>query len=196
MYIKITANFSQSISKHNMRKALIAIGKHDPMGVKRYYLFKIQQYVRFKSDSAITDKDYLRRGILNIRKKLNSNLGKSGKFSNNMIFKMLFNDVATTNNNRETVYINYEMFISIVRTICVMLYNCDAQLAEELLLIAQNDRTVAGLMRTPRGKCFKTVAPAPTNEIIAGTYIGAHKEEADNLSKMIVGIVGHVEPSK
>lgn len=149
-------------SCENFREAIIQIGKKDPYNVKRTKLVGCPPINTYD----FTEKDYFNRGVLNIRKHLNTHLGISGKYTNRMIrlsseFKIIIDD-------DKIIWIKTMLpkkdFKVIVSATYNILRKCDKQFCEKLFKIEEGD--AYEMKDFYKSSKFKTIAPIQTNTII------------------------------
>lgn len=149
-------------SKENFRKAIIRIGQKDPKDIKKTKLLGQVP----DSNFVLTEKDYFGRGVLNIRKQLNTHLGLSGKFTNRMI--RLSSEFEVINDDDNKTWIKTKLpkkdFKFIVRATYNILWGCDKKFCQELLKIEKADKYEMKNYYT--SSQFKTIAPIQTNTII------------------------------
>lgn len=72
--------------KNNLFQAYKRIGELDPYNVKRFTLMR-KPSKKNALQSRPSDNQLIQRGILNVRRRLNHNLGKSGKYTNRMLMR-------------------------------------------------------------------------------------------------------------
>lgn len=153
---------AEPISKENFTKALRRIGQKDP---KEVIVTKLGGK-KPALGAQLTDKEYINRGILNIRKSLNGHLGLSGKYTNRMI--RLSSTVDKLKSDSGTVWLKSKLpkkdYIKIVEATYKLLEKCDKQLCKDLLNAEKQDKYIQ--QGYYKAKCYKTIAPIQTNMII------------------------------
>lgn len=146
--------------ENNLFEAYKRLGELDPFNIKKYKLTILKKDK--KASDELTDKQLIQRGILNVRKALNRNLGKSGKFSNKMLRKTAEIVVRTSNN---TIYLGADLpkksYIKITNMVYNMLYVHDPDLCTSLLNIESKDDYPAQDMN--RFDSTKAITPIQTN---------------------------------
>lgn len=129
----------------------------------------------------MSDRRLIKRGILNVRKRLNHHLGKSGKFKNGMLRKM-----ATTKARlKDGKYyietsIPKEDYIKIVVVTYFLLWECDQEYCYKLLEIEEGDIYPAKDLN--RQTPTKALTPIQTNICIRS--IGRTREVDDFLKQI------------
>lgn len=147
-------------SCNNMRKALHRIGEINPFEIKRLSLSNGR-----KCPKNLSERKYVKRGVLNIRSALNGNLGKSGKFSNRMITCLL--SVKQRGKDGDfylKTTIPKKEFAKIAATIFCVLWNQDSMYCERLLLDEQKDIYSQKILNNCRALC--AIVPIQTNIIV------------------------------
>lgn len=150
------------VSKDNFVKAIIRIGQKDPLGVRKTSLCG-----HVPGDTvALTKKQYFNRGVLNVRKKLNSNLGLSGKYTNRMIRLSTEIEVLKIDNNY--IWLKTKLPKKAFKDIVLATYNilnkCDKKLCQDLLAVEKSDKYI--MKNFYSSKKIKTIAPIQTNMVI------------------------------
>ncbi len=154
---------------NNFKNALKRIGELDPENVRRTTLRK-----GYTKKEDFSEKDYINRGVLNIRKLLNSNLGKNGKYTNRMI--LLLSDIKVSNRNKQIhclTRVPHADYINIVKTTYRLLNAIDKEFCYELL---NNE-----LQSTYRPKAkikkesLRTTAPVQTHIILMSDSVFFNK---------------------
>lgn len=120
-----------------------------------------------KSEQHFKDKDYISRGVLNVRYALNRNLGKSGKYSNRMILETAkIHKYANRNNASYRMWtkVPNDGYVKIVAKIYTLLYTIDSSCCEFLM----QRENVAGYRPKIQNnsRVFSTVVPIQTNIIV------------------------------
>lgn len=164
-YITFEAGFETCPNCYiNMRMALKRIGEINPFKIKRT---SIKGGIR-KPETRFRERDYIKRGILNIRYVLNRNLGKSGKFSNRMI------DKSSQLKRKDIEGICYlrtsipgKDFAKIVATTYIVLWSVDPQLCLKLIQDECIDPYQPKI--TNKNDVFVAIAPIQTNIIVRGS---------------------------
>lgn len=171
-------------SDKNFRKALRRIGELDPLNVKRSTL-KVTHLTVFKTED-MKERQLINRGILNVRKKLNRNLGKSGKYTNSMIQSC--SKIKVEHDGDYHTYfakLPIKEFLKITIETYILLWQCDEQFCDQLLSLV--DKDISELISI-RPLPLRTTAPVQTDLIIQGGK-GKNKEVEDFINYMI-SIVG------
>ena len=135
-YLSVEVAFDRiPASKNNFLLALKRIGEIDPKNIKRTTLrYKFAQKTKF------TDSDFIKRGILNVRKVLNSNLGKNGKYKNRM-FKSISGIKVREKENKHYcwAHIPHSEYTDIVNATYILLKQFDSKYCAYLLNLERND---------------------------------------------------------
>ena len=149
-------------SKNNFIKALKRIGQRDPEKIEKTKLCGRKP----KPGEKLKDKEYIGRGILNVRKKLNRHLGKSGKYTNRMIRLCAEIELVKTENNLSWLKakLPYKDYKKIVSATYNILRECDKKYCTELLSCEREDKYIQKDFY--KNQKYKTVAPIQTNMII------------------------------
>ena len=140
----------------NFKEALTIIGKHDPMDVKYNALYKRPRRI-IPTDQMNTNQLYS-RGVLNVLKTLNRNLGKHGKYSITTIKKV--SDVKfdkETGKIRVTFPCDHKAFIKMVYAIYCLLYLVDTAACDRLFSLAEKENIPSADTRI--NKVFPTISP-------------------------------------
>lgn len=152
-------------SKNNFNKTLKRLGQKDPKGIVKTSLHGRKP----NPGKKLSDKQYISRGILNVRKELNRHLGKSGKYTNRMIYLSAQVEICRIEDNK--VYLKsklpYKAYKKIVSATYNLLKKCDNSYCKELQNIEQNDTYLQN--KIYKSIKYKTVAPIQTNMIIRTT---------------------------
>ncbi len=128
-YLRLHVAFSGNLNSiNNMKKALQRIGEVNPFNIKRTTL-----RVNYIKKETLSEKDYFNRGILNVRKELNKNLGKNGKYKNKMI--RLSSKVKTSNKGEGfcSICVPHAEFIKIINATYTLLSKVDPAFCKKLL---------------------------------------------------------------
>lgn len=171
-YLKVTFNVNDALMacRDNLRKALIHIGKQNPLQVKQFSL-KFNKKLT-ESHKTLNEKHYLSCGILNIRKKINTNLGKCGKFSNRMIRFMLLKQYESGANldfdAKEVIKIHQKMFVKIAKAIAEILHDIDSDFANELFNYTVNENRIS-LNKFKKGCSVKIATPMQAHMVLTST---------------------------
>lgn len=172
-YVTFEASFETCPNCYvNMRQALKRIGELNPYKIKRTTL---KGGIRLPKKK-LKDKDFINRGILNVRYALNRNLGKSGKFSNRMIIK----SSQLKKKDIEGVFqfktsIPGKDFAKIVAKTYIILWNFDSKFCQQLIVDERTD--VYQPRITNNSNAFIAIAPIQTNIIVRGSTILSKGEE-------------------
>ena len=179
-YLSVEAAFTRvPMSKDNFLLALKRIGEIDPKNIKRMTLRH-----QFNQKTQFSDWDYIKRGILNVRKVLNSNLGKNGKYKNR-----LFNSIARIKVSQRGdeyycwTHIPHSEYIAIINETYILLDQIDPQYCANLLAMERGD---AYRIKAEINKEFlETTAPVQTHIILMSncTYVNANQHKG--LKEMI-----------
>lgn len=149
-------------SQENFIKALKHIGMKDPEKIVKTSLYSLKP----DPEEKLTDKEYIGRGILNVRKVLNRNLGLSGKYKNRMI--RFCAEIETVKIENGNVWLKaklpYKEYKKIVDTTYTILKKCDKQYCNKLLQEEEKDFYIQ--KNFYRNRKFKTIAPIQTNMIV------------------------------
>lgn len=171
-------------SDKNFRKALRRIGELDPLNVKRSTL-KVTHLTVFKTED-MKDRQLINRGVLNVRKRLNRNLGKSGKYTNGMIQSC--SEVKVEHDGNYHTYsakLPIKEFLRITVETYFLLWQCDEQLCKKLLCLTEQDiNELYEIKPLP----LKTTALVQTDLVVQGGK-GKNKE-LDDFINLMISLVG------
>ena len=171
-------------SDKNFRKALRRIGELDSLNVKRSTL-KVTHLTVFKTED-MKERQLISRGVLNVRKRLNRNLGKSGKYKNSMIHSC--SKVKVEHDGKYHTYfakLPIKQFLRITVETYLLLWQCDEELCRQLLGLT--DKDVNELIQI-KPLPLKTTAPVQTDLVAQGCR-GKNKE-VDDFINQIISLVG------
>ena len=181
-YVTFDASFELCPNCYvNMRQALKRIGELDPYGIERTTL---KGGIRLPKKK-FKDKDYINRGILNVRFALNRNLGKSGKFSNRMIIK----SSQLKKKDLDGVYqfttsIPGKDFVKIVAKTFFILWSFDPQFCQQLIADEYADMYLPKIKNN--NNAFISMVPIQTNIIVRGSTSVTQGEEVRAYIKDII----------
>ena len=161
-------------SKDNFIKALIEIGKDDPKDIKKTSLCGKKR----ESGETLSKQELMNRGILNVRKQLNSHLGLSGKYTNRMIRLSSTVEVVKEGNNQVWLKskLPKEDFKKIVKATYTILRKCDKKYCNTLVNDFKQDSYI--FKKSNKNIGLQTIAPIQTNMIIR-TIIGKNEKVTD-----------------
>ena len=146
---------------NNFEKALLRIGEKDPLNVKKYKMCGRMT----RENDVLTRNDYIKRGILNVRKTLNGHLGHSGKYKNRMIsLSSKVNIIKKEDDLYLKSKISYKEYKKIVKTVFDLLYKCDPAYCDELIKVERKD--AFPMKELNHRRSFRTIAPIQSNMII------------------------------
>lgn len=150
------------MSQQNFRKALKRIGQKDPWKIRKTRLHgKVPRL-----GAILSEKDYINRGVLNVRKELNRHLGESGKYTNRMI--SFCSKVTCIKADDGTIWLRAKLplkeYKRIIEATYKLLNQCDSGLSKSLLQYEKEDKYF--MQNFYKSRCYKTVAPIQTNMII------------------------------
>ena len=171
-YISLEVAFNRvPASKDNFLLALKRIGEMNPKNIKRTTL----RY-KFALKTDFTDSDYVKRGILNVRKVLNSNLGKNGKYKNRM-FKSISGIKVREKGNEYYcwTHIPHSEYTDIVNATYMLLRQVDPKYCDYLLSLERND---GYKVKAEIKKLFlETTAPVQTHVVLMSrsTFFNKHQ---------------------
>ncbi len=166
-YCTLRACYAKTlISCCNFRKALIRIGELDPFDIKRTNLKRNRI---LKKEHGMTEKDYLNRGILTVRRYLNGNMRKNGKYSNKMIrlTSTVCQEFSKTEKKPSGYYkvkLPKKDYIKISLATYTLLFQNDRKLCDELLKDTHSDS-----IDTFGKDAVYTVAPIQTDIVRRST---------------------------
>lgn len=179
-YISLEVAFNKvPASKDNFLLALKRIGEIDPKNIKRTTLkYKFAQKTEF------TDSDYVKRGILNVRKVLNSNLGKNGKYKNRM-FQFISGIKVREKGNEHYCWtrIPHSEYTDIVNATYKLLKQVDSQYCDYLLNLERND--VYKVKAEIKKIFLETTAPVQTHVVLMSLSTFFNKNQHRALKKTI-----------
>ena len=151
------------VSINNFIEVIYKIGEINPENINRFSLLKNKNVnVNENFSKAI----YFKRGILNIRKKLNTNLGLHGKYSNRMIKRLAHissREIDSTLCSLKGIFPHAE-YIKIVQTAYKMLCVFDKESADRLSVKHISEDYIG---KATFGSCYNSVAPVQTSIILS-----------------------------
>ena len=165
-YIKLEVNYSSvPLSKNNLKKAFKELGRIDPLCIKKYTLKRTHRDKKVDFEH-LNDKQLISRGILNVRKSLNGNLGSHGKFSNRMIRKTSEIKEHKTQDNKTYLItqLPYKDYLKITLHTYFLLYQYNKEYCKKLLEIENNDNYE--FQSYNKSVATKTITPIQTNIVI------------------------------
>lgn len=148
------------VSEKHFEEALKKIGKMNPYGISMNRLFK-------NSKSKVRDireLDYFNLGVLNVKRRLNGHLGKSGKFTMTMIRKVAKIKHSKHDDNTLIISVPQKDYIKIALATYMLLWENDRGFCKKLLTTAERDSSL--LIEENKQIAMKTVAPVHTDIII------------------------------
>lgn len=148
------------VSENHFEEALKKIGKMNPYGISMNRLFK-------NSKSKVRDireLDYFNLGVLNVKRRLNGHLGKSGKFTMTMIRKVAKIKHSKHDDNTLIISVPKKDYIKIALATYMLLWENDRVFCKKLLTTAERDSSL--LIEENKQIAMKTVAPVHTDIII------------------------------
>lgn len=155
----------------NMKKALRRIGEINPFEVKRLSLANGQKCVE-----NLSERKYIKRGVLNIRRVLNRNLGKNGKFTNRMFMKLFGVKQREAHGNFYLkATIPKREFAKIVTTVFCVLWGQDPDYCEQLLFDELEGQYSPKILNNSRALC--AIAPIQTNIVVRSAPMVQEAEE-------------------
>ncbi len=148
------------VSENHFEEALKRIGEINPYAINTNKLFK---HPKSKSRE-MREIDYFNLGVLNVRRKLNGHLGKSGKFTMTMIRKSAKIKHSKHDENTLIISVPKKDYIRIALATYMLLWDNDRAFCKKLLTMTENDE----LLMTEKNQqiAMKTVAPVHTDIII------------------------------
>lgn len=149
-------------SKNNFEIALKRIGELDPYNIKRTSLI-VNHKTKYNPED-MKPRQLQNRGILNVRKRLNGHLGKSGKYTNRMIRLTATVKNIKNADNELKIKVPKKDYIKIAMVTYLMLWECDQELCKILLNKTIEDHLPSGDKN--KQISMKTVVPVQTNIII------------------------------
>lgn len=174
-YVSFCADFSTyPVCYKNMKLALRRLGELDPLDVKKTTLNGIRV-----QKTNLSEKDLFNRGVLTVRKALNRNLGKSGKYTNRMIRKtskinakekdgiLYLTTSIPKKDTKRIISITYTMLWAFDNNYCISLLNTESNAEYKEKLDIKN-------------VLLKTIFPIQTNIILRSqpeTAIGKEIKE-------------------
>ena len=186
-YIPAEVEFPNDvISKHNMRLAYKRLGEINPYKVKRHERKKSHRNIK------LSDGKLIHLGMLNVRKRLNRHLGKSGKYTNTMLKKTA---KVTSKIKNGVLYLGTSVpkdaYIKIVLETYLMLWQYDQACCLHLLSIEAADTYPA--KETNQQVPTKALTPIQTNIYLRSA---GRTEETEKFIKylrerIIVCLEGH-----
>lgn len=155
----------------NCKNALIRIGEINPLNVKARAL-------DYSTNSSIKSQ-LLKIGIMNVRKRLNTNLGQNGKYSMRMIRSLANTKVKYYEN--EDPYICTKIpdreYVAIITAIFSLLDKIDKQFCDALLHCESISEYIG--KNQFNGRKYKVTAPVQT-----GMVKGAQGKGSENIERL------------
>lgn len=185
-YTNLEVDYTKTpFCKENLLRALFEIGKNDPMNVERYTLKR--KHNNENMNSELTERQLIKRGVLNVRMYINRNLGKNGKVSNRMIYKMsnVREKILKSGEILLAVKLPHDQFMRIAGATYILLYNCNPYECKRLLHLEENDEF--SFKKANNNIVLRCVVPIQTNITIRA--IGKN-EKAEKFIQYIKNIMG------
>lgn len=180
-YIKLEASFTKSPNcANNLNKALKEIGRKDPLQIKRFTLKRNHK----NDNNNPTEKQLINRGILNVRKSLNGNLGSHGKFSNRMIKKTA--EIKKNKKNKQVCLLTqlpYKDYLRITLHTYFLLYQVNKDFCSKLLEIEKEDQYP--FKDSNNSVATKSITPVQTNIVIRSECNDYSKKEFISFIKRV-----------
>lgn len=187
-YIPGRADYASPLqSANNFKKALFRIGVINPLKLRSYTLKRNYHSVAAEKNG-YTDRQFIRRGILSVYKKLNHGKQNGAKYTINMIDRSM--NISSCSSKGDLFYkctVSKE-FLTIVNAVYSLLQECDPSFCKQLLKIEQPEqyhyKTYNNNLK------LKSIAPIHTN-----IYIRANNEQIQeyvNFSKKVRAVANKV----
>lgn len=170
-YISLGANYSiLPMCMNNMKLALKRIGEANLFNIS---LWRVRKN-RASNVMPLSDNQLIKLGILNVKKQLNRNLGKNGKFTGRMIRKTasIKQNQSDDSNELITTFPRNDV-IRIVIATYNLLYAIDANCCTKLLEVVESDDYNGKELN--RNLQTRTIWPIQSNIIIRS--VGKTKED-------------------
>lgn len=151
------------VSVNNFVEVIYKIGELNPCNINRTSLMKNKNTCIGKDSSNAIN---FKRGILNIRKKLNTNLGLHGKYSNRMIKRLAHISSRQIDNSLCSLrgIFPHAEYIKIVQTAYNILAEYDKKTADSLSNRHTSEHYIG---KATFADCYNSVAPVQTSIILS-----------------------------
>lgn len=151
------------ISIDNFTEVICKIGEINPEKINRISLLK---HLKTTLNEDFSRASYFKKGILNIRKNLNTNLGLHGKFSNRMIKRLAYISRVKIDNSSYSLkgIFPHAEYIKIVQAAYKLLYKYDKKTADSLSHRHSSEHYIG---KATFDGCYNSVAPVQTSIILS-----------------------------
>lgn len=148
------------VSENHFEEALKRIGEINPYVINTNRLFKNSK----SKAREMREIDHFNLGVLNVKRRLNGHLGKSGKFTMTMIRKSAKIKHSKHDENTLIISVPKKDYIKIALATYMLLWENDRDFCKKLLTTAERDSSL--LIEENKQIAMKTVAPVHTDIII------------------------------
>ena len=148
------------VSENHFEEALKRIGEINPYAISTKKLFNTPK----SKSREMRAVDYFNLGVLNVKRRLNGHLGKSGKFTLTMIKKTAKIKHSKHDDHTLLISVPKKDYIKIALATYMLLWENDRDFCKKLLSTAEKDSLL--LIDKNKQIAMKTVAPLHTDIII------------------------------